>query len=793
MSLLSYLKKKENSAYLNRLKRTAKKVLALEPKMQTLSNDELKAKTDEFKSRIQSGETLDDILIEAFAVAREMSSRVLNMKHYDVQVIGGIALHEGNIAEMKTGEGKTLVGTLPAYLNALTDKGVHIVTVNEYLANRDHEIMSPLYRALGLTTSVITSEMSNSEKREAYQADIVYITNTEVGFDYLRDNMVMRFEDKVQRELNFCIIDEVDSVLLDDARTPLIISGQGEEPSKMYHLADMFARTLVKNVDFTIDEETRSVMLNENGIDKAEKMFRVENYTDMNNGDLRFYIEKALQAHYMMKRDRDYIIRNNEILIIDESTGRISEGRRFSYGLHQALEAKEGVRIKRENQTLASITYQNFFLLYNKLSGMTGTATTNAEEFMDIYRLRVITIPTNKPVIRKDHPDKLFITERAKNKAIVKDVRSCYEKGQPVLIGTSSIEKSEKLSELLTQENIPHVVLNAKNHAREAEIIANAGQKHAVTIATNMAGRGTDIKLGEGVRELGGLKVIGTERATNRRIDNQLIGRSGRQGDPGESQFYLSFDDDLLRIFTPKNIKKSLSLLSEDSEDPIETKMLIKSIHSAQSRIEGMHFDMRKQTIEYDAINNEQRVIVYNQRNQILDKDFDVLEMYKKITTEVLQKKLDDLLLKIEHFVEGTKEWRKAKNDLNEFCEKIDLDKVGVELTDELTKKQVEYMKDYIAREVERRIELIAEMELNEQFREMALQTVDIAWRKHLNNLDAIKEAVRFSGFKQVKPIDEYSRLTYEAFNQTMEGIQNTFAMHVMNVRQVENMETKVS
>ena len=781
MGLLELVKKKENSFYLNKYTKLAKKVVAMEERIARLTDEELKAKTEEFKTRLQKGETLDDLLVEAYAVVREASHRVLNMKHFPVQVIGGIALHEGNIAEMRTGEGKTLVATLPAYLNALTGKGVHIVTVNEYLASRDHEILSPLYRFLGLTTAVITGEMSSNEKRAAYQADILYITNTELGFDYLRDNMVLRLEDKVQRELNFCIVDEVDSVLLDDARTPLIISGQGEEPSKMYHLADMFVRTLIPDLDFTVDEESRTVSLNESGIDKVEKMFRVDNYADPSNLTLRFHVDKALHAHYMMKRDKDYIIRDNQILIIDENTGRVSDGRRFSYGLHQALEAKEGVKIQKEDQTLAMITYQNFFLLYNKLSGMTGTAATNADEFMDIYRLRVVTIPTNKPVIRKDLPDKLYLTEAAKNKAIIEDVRSCYEKGQPVLIGTSSIEKSEVLSRMLEKEGIPHTVLNAKNHRKEAAIVAQAGQKHAVTIATNMAGRGTDIKLGEGVRELGGLKVIGTERAVNRRIDNQLIGRSGRQGDPGVSQFYLSFDDELLRVFSSDSVKRRVEILAKDDDSPIEMKMLINSIHSAQARLEGTHFEMRKNTIEYDAINNEQRMIVYKQRDELLNPDFDVLGMLKDMAFESLCNRLEDLHSRLQLLEEGSKNAKKVQTEMQNFFKLLGFGDVKPEFYQDLDENQLDAIRDTIQKEVEKRIELIESAGLVEEFRIMTIKTVDTIWKEHLNTLEALKESVKYAGYKETKPIDEYTRLAFDAFNDAMNQIKIRITDRVMN------------
>lgn len=780
MKLFKSLKSRENSFYLNKTTKTSKKVIALDKEMTQLTDEDLKLKTNEFKERIENGENLDSLMVEAFAVCREASARVLNMKHYPVQIIGGITLHQGSIAEMMTGEGKTIVGALPAYLNALTGKGVHIVTVNEYLASRDHEIMSPLYRFLGLTTSVITGGMDSEEKQAAYKSDILYITNTEIGFDYLRDNMVMRKEDKVQGELNFCIVDEVDSVLLDDARTPLIISGEGEEPSTKYNLADMFARIVQKDVDFEIDEEIRSVMLTDSGIDKVEKMFRIENYTDSNNGDVRFFVEKALNAHYMMKRDKDYIIQNNEISIIDESTGRISEGRRYSNGLHQALEAKEGVRIQKENKTLATITYQNFFLLYKKLSGMTGTALTNAVEFDDIYKLRVISIPTNRPISRIDNMDKLYLTASAKNNAIVQDISSCYKKGQPVLVGTSSIEKSELLSGLLSQENIPHVVLNAKNHKKEAGIIENAGQKGIVTIATNMAGRGTDIKLGEGVKELGGLKVIGTERSSNRRIDNQLRGRSGRQGDVGESQYYLSFDDDLLRIFSSDSVRKRVELLSTDDNEPIQMKMLIKSIHSAQARLEGSNFEARKSTIEYDSINNQQRTIIYEQRNEILDEEFDLLGELKRLIVSIREEEFEASLHAVDLInpEDEAVEYQNALDTLQKYCP-IGEDK---EVLTELTKGQIDVVKNTISEDTERLVRRIETLDMVDQFRVAFVQIVDQVWKEHLDVLEDIKEQVKFAGYKQANPVEEYDEEAFKAFNKAMNNIKTSMFNQVMSV-----------
>lgn len=790
MGLLKLLRNKENTFRLNRLKKRTKQVLALEEEMKRLSDAELQAKTNEFKERLNRGETLDDLLPEAFAVVREASVRTIGMKHYPVQVMGGIVLHEGNIAEMATGEGKTLVATLPAYLNALTGRGVHVVTVNEYLANRDHELLSPLYNFLGLSTSVVLSGMDIEEKQKAYQADVVYITNTEVGFDYLRDHMVYSKNDKVQRELHYCIVDEVDSVLLDDARTPLIISGMGQKPDILYHLSDLCARTLKKDRDFTVDEESRTVSLTEEGMEKVEKMFRIQNIADSDNAKIRFHIDRALQAHYIMKRDKDYIISNNQIKIIDESTGRISEGRRFSYGLHQALEAKEGVKIRKESKTLASITYQNFFLLYKKLAGMTGTAKTAEEEFRDIYNLDVVTIPTNKPVIRKDLPDRLYLTREAKLRAIVNDIRECHKRGQPVLVGTSSIEKSEKLSRMLDKEGIPHVVLNAKNHAKEAEIVAQAGQKGAVTIATNMAGRGTDIKLGEGVKELGGLKVIGTERAVNRRIDNQLIGRAGRQGDPGVSQFYLSFDDDLLRIFAPESVKNRLKLMDIDEDEPIDVKILLNSIHSAQARIEGSHFDVRKQTIEYDAVDNKQRTIVYEERDKILEPDFDILGMLKNMAESVMNDEWLELKSKANNF-EDKDETSKFLSRLKDFLARIHVEITPNKPYSDWVEEHTLLIEGKIREKVREQIDLIGELHLDEHFRVYMLQTVDQVWQDHLMTLDHLRDAVKYAGYKEVKPIDEYSQLAYDAFNESMKQIQMEIARHVLVYPKPEMLEEK--
>lgn len=771
----------ENNSYLKKMQKQVKKINEIAKEMETLSDEALKHKTDEFKTRLANGETVDSLLNEAFAVVREASSRVLKMKHYDVQLIGGMVLHEGKIAEMRTGEGKTLVATLPAYLNALTGNGVHVVTVNDYLAERDHNLMAPLFTFLGLTSAFIVGSLSTEDKREAYQSDVVYITNTEIGFDYLRDNMVYSMGEKSQRGLPFCIVDEVDSVLLDDARTPLIISGQGDDPSKWYHLADLFARTLVKDKDFDVDEEQRSVFLLEEGMNKAEKMFRLENYPDFTNNKVHFFVNKALNAHYMMRRDKDYIVHQGEIKIIDESTGRISEGRRFSNGLHQALESKEGVKIQKESRTLATITYQNFFLLYDKLSGMTGTAKTNETEFKDIYQLDVIQIPTKEPIQRNDLQDLLYVSAEAKNNAIIKDIKASYEKGQPVLVGTSSVEKSETLAEMLEAEAIPHVVLNAKNHKKEAKIIENAGQKNAVTIATNMAGRGTDIKLGEGVVELGGLKVIGTERASNRRIDNQLIGRSGRQGDPGESQFYLSFDDDLLRVFTADNIKKRIELLAKDDNEPIELKMLIKSIHSAQARIDGSQYEARKQTIEFDNVNNEQRVVVYKQRNQLLDETTDIAEELAELTLAQLKETLEMHLQALEFAPEESVEQEQAIQSLQTFLTSINMGTIP--FGEEVTKKQKQVILEHLESLVQTKKEaLSSNKELERGLRLTFIQTVDEVWVNQIERLEDLKDAVRFAGFKETKPVDEYNKEAYIAFNEAMESIRMTMATQFMLV-----------
>ena len=627
-----------------KLQKLADKIEALDQTMQSLSDYELKAKTDEFKKRLKNGETLDDILPEAFAVCREAAWRVLGMKHYRVQLIGGMVLHQGRIAEMKTGEGKTLVATLPLYLNALTGEGVHLVTVNDYLATRDVEWMGKLYNFLGLSTGCIVHGLTSEQRREAYSADITYGTNNEFGFDYLRDNMVIYKEEKVQRKLNFAVVDEVDSILIDEARTPLIISGAGEKSTKFYNVADNFVKQLLAEADYTIDEKANSVMLTDAGVEKAERAFGIDNYADADHLELQHYITQALKANYGMKIDKDYMVKDGQVIIVDEFTGRLMEGRRYSDGLHQAIEAKEGVKIERESKTLATITFQNYFRMYNKLSGMTGTALTEENEFREIYALDVIVVPTNRPIARVDKSDLIYKNTKGKYNAIIEEIIESNKKGQPVLVGTVSIEKSEYLSSLLKKRGVKHKVLNAKYHEQEAEIISHAGELGSVTIATNMAGRGTDIKLGEGVKEVGGLKIIGTERHESRRIDNQLRGRSGRQGDSGESVFYISLEDDLMRIFGSEKIQGLMDKLGLEEDEAIDHKMVSKAIENAQKKVEGNNFDIRKNLIGYDDVMNMQREVIYKQRSEVLEgKDLreQINVMVSEIVSDAVKAHLD--------------------------------------------------------------------------------------------------------------------------------------------------------
>lgn len=622
------------------------KIDSLGPEMEKLSDEELKQKTFEFKDRYAKGESLDDMLPEAFAVCREAATRVLGMKHYREQLIGGTVLHQGRIAEMKTGEGKTLVATLPVYLNAIAGKGVHVITVNDYLATRDKEWMGQLYEFLGLTTGVIVHGLTNDQRREAYNADITYGTNNEFGFDYLRDNMVIYKEERVQRPLHYCIVDEVDSILIDEARTPLIISGAGSKSTDLYKIADFFVKKLREEEDYTIDEKAHAAMLTDKGVAEAEKAFGIENYADANNMELQHHITQALKANYVMKRDKDYMVKGDEIAIVDEFTGRLMEGRRYSDGLHQAIEAKEGVKVQRESKTLATITFQNYFRMYTKLAGMTGTALTEETEFREIYGLDVVVIPTHRPIQREDHPDLVFKTAKGKYDAIVEEIIETHKTGQPVLVGTTSIEKSEYLSSLLKKKGIPHKVLNARYHEQEAEIVSHAGELGNITIATNMAGRGTDIKLGEGVLEVGGLKIIGTERHESRRIDNQLRGRSGRQGDKGHSRFYISLEDDLMRIFGSEKLQAVVERLGLEETEAIESKMVTKSIENAQKKVEGNNFDIRKTLLGYDDVMNKQREVIYKQRSQVLEGENledSVQAMIEDVVTSAVQAHLGNI------------------------------------------------------------------------------------------------------------------------------------------------------
>lgn len=778
MGLFKKIFKSYSEREVNRIKPMIDKIDALDESMQKLSDDELKAKTDEFKKRLENGETLDDILIEAFAVVREASSRVLGLKHYREQLIGGIVLHQGRIAEMKTGEGKTLVATLPAYLNALTGNGVHVITVNDYLATRDSEQMGQLYGFLGLTTGVIVHGLTNDQRREAYGCDITYGTNNEFGFDYLRDNMVIYAEERVQRVLNFCIVDEVDSILIDEARTPLIISGAGDKSTDFYKVADYFVKGLKEEEDYTIDEEAKAVMLTDEGIKKAEKAFNVTNYADGENMSLQHYVTQALRANYSMKKDKDYMVKDGEVIIVDEFTGRLMEGRRYSDGLHQAIEAKEGVKIARESKTLATITFQNFFRMYKKLSGMTGTAQTEEGEFREIYGLDVIVIPTHKPIERIDYPDLVYKNEKGKLNAIVEDIVETNKTGQPVLVGTVSIEKSEALSKLLKKRGIKHQVLNAKYHEQEAEIISHAGEMGMVTIATNMAGRGTDIKLGEGVKEVGGLKIIGTSRHESRRIDNQLRGRSGRQGDPGASRFYISLDDDLMRIFGSERIQGIVDKGLDDNE-ALENKFLTKQIENAQKKVEGNNFNIRKTLLGYDDVMNTQREVIYSQRSEVLEgKDLkdNIISMTKEVIKNAVQMHLKNADDSIE------KEVKKLVAYLDEICvpeELVDVKELCELSDEEITEKLTNIALDiYEKKEKEFTPEKMRELE-----RVILLRTVDSRWMDHIDNMDHLKQGMGLRAFKQQDPVQAYQMEGSAMFEEMIEGIKVDTVKYMFHVQ----------
>lgn len=784
---MNLLKKLFDHEYkeLNKFDALADQVIELDEEMQKLSDEELKNKTQEFKDRLKNGETLEDIKVEAFAVVREAAYRVIKEKPFKVQVIGGFAIHYGNIAEMKTGEGKTLTSTMPAYLNALTGEGVHIITVNEYLAGRDAEWMGSIYRFLGLTVGVNYRELTSEEKKNAYNCDIMYSTNNEIGFDYLRDNMVVKAQDRVARPFNFAIVDEVDSVLIDEARTPLIISGGSMNSANLYIQADKFAKTLKENKGYIYDEQTKAVSLDKEGIDKAEKKFGVSNLYDINNSTLVHFINQALKANFAMKRDFDYVVEDGEVVIVDPFTGRLMKGRNYSDGLHQAIEAKEGVKIQEETKTLATITFQNLFRMYKKLSGMTGTAKTEEEEFRDIYNMYVICIPTNKPVIREDFKDLIFATKQGKYKAIINEIKERHAKGQPVLVGTIAVETSELISSMLKKEHIPHEVLNAKNNAREAEIIAKAGNKGAVTIATNMAGRGTDIKLTDEVKELGGLCVIGTERHESRRIDNQLRGRSGRQGDPGFSQFCVSFEDDLMVRFGTDRAKIMLERVGFSGDISIRNGMLSKSVESAQKRIEGNNYDIRKTLLQYDDVINQQREIIYERRNEILDNEnihemiLDTIKNYCELQVE---SHLND-------------ENKLASNELSELLEAVnELLRNKIEFKD-IENKSIDEINSFIydkfVTEYENKIKNIPAHIHQEFERAIALRVIDTHWMEHINTMSVLREGIHLRGYAQEDPLRAYTTEGYELFDNLLDVIDKEVVTFLMKAEVRQNTERK--
>ena len=766
---------------LKKFEKLATKVESLADEYEKLSDEQLQAKTPEFRKRLEKGETLDDLLPEAFATAREGAKRVLGLYPFRVQIIGGIALHYGNIAEMMTGEGKTLTATLPVYLNALTGKGVHVVTVNEYLSSRDESEMGQLYKWLVLTVGLNLNSMSADEKRDAYNCDVTYSTNSELGFDYLRDNMVVYKDQMVQRPLNYAIIDEVDSILIDEARTPLIISGQAEQANSEYIRADRFVKTLTEDKsdddadddedhgDYKIDWPTKTINLTNQGIKKACEHFGLRNLYDIDNQVLVHHIDQALRANYIMLKDIDYVVQNGEVMIVDSFTGRVMEGRRYSDGLHQAIEAKEGVKIQEESKTQATITYQNFFRMYKKLAGMTGTTKTEEEEFREIYNMEVITIPTNRPIARKDLPDILYPTLDSKFEAVVKEIKERHAKGQPVLVGTVAIESSERLSKMLDQAGIPHAVLNAKNHAKEAEIIMNAGQRGAVTIATNMAGRGTDIKLGPGVKELGGLAVIGTERHESRRIDNQLRGRSGRQGDPGVTRFYLSLEDDLMKRFGGDRVKLFLDRISDNDDDKvIESRMITKQVESAQKRVEGNNYDTRKQTLQYDDVMRTQREIIYGERMQVISEE----KSLKPVLMPMIKRTIDH---QVDMYTQGDKkDWR--NDQLRDF--------ISSAITDEETTKKLN-IKHLSAEELKKRLYKIAEDNYAEKEKQLAdpeqmlefekvviLRVVDERWTDHIDAMDQLRQSISLRGYGQLNPLVEYQEAGYRMFEEMISDIE---------------------
>ena len=805
MSLVQKMFGTHSERELKRITSTVDKIEALRPTMQALSDDELRGKTREYKKRLEEGETLDDLLPEAFATVREAAKRVLNMEHYRVQLIGGIILHQGRIAEMKTGEGKTLVSTLPAYLNALEGKGVHIVTVNDYLAHRDAEWMGKVHEFLGLTVGVVLNSMKNDERRTQYACDITYVTNNELGFDYLRDNMVIYKEQLVQRDLHYAIIDEVDSVLIDEARTPLIISGQSGKSTRLYEVCDILAKQLergeasgemtkmtaimgeeiIETGDFIVNEKDKIVNLTEQGVHKVEKFFSIENLADPENLEIQHNIILALRAHNLMFRDQDYVVKDDEVLIVDEFTGRIMPGRRYSDGLHQAIEAKEHVKVRRESKTLATITFQNFFNKYNKKSGMTGTALTEEKEFRDIYGMDVIEIPTNRPVARIDNDDAVYMTKKEKFNAVVEAIKEAHAKKQPVLVGTITIETSELLSRMLKREGIQHQVLNAKFHEMEAEIVAHAGEAGTVTIATNMAGRGTDIKLDDVSREAGGLKIIGTERHESRRIDNQLRGRSGRQGDPGESRFYISLEDDLMRLFGSEKLMSVFKSLGVAENEQIEHKMLSSAIEKAQKKIEGNNYGIRKNLLEYDQVNNEQREIIYKERRRVLDGENMRESIYQMITDTV------------EHAVDmcisddlDSEEWDLGELD-SVLLPTIPLEPITKEKVKGLKKNQLKQnlKEEAVKLYEEKEAEFPEPEQLRELERVILLKVIDQKWMDHIDDMDQLRQGIGLQAYGQRDPKVEYKMQAYEMFDTMISAIQETTLRLLYHVRIEQKVE----
>jgi len=807
MSFLAKILGNQNDREIKKLSKKIEEIEALEGSMQALSDEDLRGKTDEFKARLASGETLDDLLPEAFAVVREASRRVLGMRHFNVQLIGGLVLHQGRIAEMKTGEGKTLVATLPVYLNALEGKGVHVVTVNDYLATRDSQWMGKLYNFLGLSVGLIVHGLDHNERQQAYSSDITYGTNNEFGFDYLRDNMVIYREQMVQRELNFAIVDEVDSILIDEARTPLIISGVGEKSTHLYYVADNFVKTLKRGVDtkdeskaemlsqyfeggeedeetikkkgdYSVDPKAKTVILTEMGVEKAERFFGIENLADPENMEIQHHINQALKARAIMNKDIDYVVKDGEVLIVDEFTGRLMYGRRYSDGLHQAIEAKEGVKIERESQTLATITFQNYFRMYGKLAGMTGTAKTEEDEFRAIYNLDVVEIPTNMPMVREDNADVIYKNENGKFNAVVDEIAELHGKGRPILVGTISIEKSELLSNMLKKRGIPHEVLNAKHHDKEAEIVSKAGQMNALTISTNMAGRGTDIVLGEGVKELGGLHIIGTERHESRRIDNQLRGRAGRQGDLGSSRFYISLEDDLMKLFGSDKIMSLMETIGMEEDMPIEHGLLTKAIENAQKKVESRNFDIRKHVLQYDNVMNKQREVIYAQRRQVLmgeDIKDSIMDMLDDVVSDAVNNYTVGSQYPEEWDMEGLLEYLQAA-----FLPKraLKLEDISGLIKEELKEVLMDKaLKLYEAKEAEVGSENMRELE-----RVILLKVVDSKWMDHLDAMDQLREGINLRAFGQQDPVQAYQIEGYDMFLELIKSIKEETIKYIYNV-----------